>query len=361
MKTRTRLLVLAIAGAVLSVHFWMLTRVGTKATASAPAARPAATLDLLAAPAEVGAPAPAPTPAPMPPPTPSTAKTPPAPAPGRLPRVAAVPALHLSARPDAPADAFLRTAAAEPLSAPEMAAAPVAITTPSPRTAESEPMPPPPVYPTRMPPAATINYRLSRGGISGSGSLVWRPEAQSYNLRLEGRVPIFGTLITQNSRGNIDASGLAPLRFTDRRLRRSEQAANFQRTEDGSGEITFSGSTNAVPLHRGTQDRLSVMVQLAAIAKAWSRPPAIGEHLMVHVVGVRGDQAHWSLRYEGIDPVRIESGETIQALRFLREPDSPHDTRAEFWLHPGQHHLPLKARLSDGNSDPFELLWQSAD
>ncbi|RZU01102.1 DUF3108 domain-containing protein [Rivibacter subsaxonicus] len=355
MKTRTRLALSAIATIVLSVHFWMLARTRPAATPPASNPKPAAALDLLSTPGSTG-----PSPPVVQPAAQLELPAPPAaPAASALPASRTTQAVKVNAKLDPRAGGAVTTAAVEPPAAPEAASAPAAPAAAS--AAEPEPAAPPPVYRTRMPPAATISYRLSRGGVSGSGSLVWRPEAQGYSLRLEGKVPIVGTLITQNSRGSLEAAGLAPLRFTDKRLRRSEQAANFQRAGDGSGEVTFSGSTNAVPLHRGTQDRLSVMVQLAAIAEAWGRPPAVGDHVLVHVVGARGDEAHWSLRYEGTEGIRTEGGETVQALKFLRESDSPHGTRAEFWLHPGHHHLPLKARLSDGNSEPFELLWQSAE
>lgn len=209
-----------------------------------------------------------------------------------------------------------------------------------------------PTYRTRIPPAAQLSYRLSRGGITGSGELDWRPAAGGYVLRLEGRVPIIGTLITQTSRGGFDAAGLAPERYTDRRLRRGEQAANFERT---AGRISFSGQSPELPLTPGVQDRLSVMLQLAAIANAWSQPPPTGAHFRIRVVGARGDSHVWSLRFDGVQPVETPDG-SVRALGFLREPENPQDTRAEFWLDPARQYLPVRARLTDGSSDAFELL-----
>ena len=212
--------------------------------------------------------------------------------------------------------------------------------------------PAPPTYRTRIPAAAKVDYRLSRGAITGSGEIDWRPQGGGYVLRLEGRVPIVGTLITQTSRGGFDAAGLAPERYTDKRLRRAEQAASFQR---GAGVISFSGQSPELPMTPGVQDRLSVMLQLAAIANAWAKPPPAGEHFLIRVVGARGDAHVWSLRFEGLQAVDTPGG-SVRALRFLREPESPHDTRAEFWLDPARQYLPVRARLTDGSSDAFELL-----
>lgn len=210
----------------------------------------------------------------------------------------------------------------------------------------------PPTYRTRIPAAAKVDYRLSRGAITGSGEIDWRPQGGGYVLRLEGRVPIVGTLITQTSRGGFDAAGLAPERYTDKRLRRAEQAASFQR---GAGVISFSGQSPEQPMTPGVQDRLSVMLQLAAIANAWAKPPPAGEHFLIRVIGARGDSHVWSLRFEGLQAVDTPGG-SVRALRFLREPEGPQDTRAEFWLDPARQYLPVRARLTDGSSDAFELL-----
>jgi hypothetical protein len=208
-----------------------------------------------------------------------------------------------------------------------------------------------PAYRTRIPPAARVSYRLTRGAIVGSGEIDWQPQGDGYTLRLEGRVPLLGTLIVQISSGGFDAAGLAPLRYTDKRLRRPERSADFDR---GAGTVSFSDG-DPTALIPGLQDRVSVMLQLAAIANAWSRPPAPGTELRIPVIGLRGDAAVWSLRFEGPQAVVTPEG-TVNALRFLREADKPHDTRAEFWLDPARSFMPVRARLTDGNGDALELL-----
>lgn len=213
--------------------------------------------------------------------------------------------------------------------------------------------PPVPTYRTRPPAAAMLAYRLARSGIVGTGHIDWRPvPGGAYSLQLEGSVPIIGTLITQTSRGRIDAAGLAPERHTDKRLRRGEQAANFDRA---AGAIRFSGQAPEVPLTAGVQDRLSVMIQLPAIVNAWTRLPPVGEHLLVRVIGARGDAHVWSLRFEGPQAIDTPDGR-VNALRFLREPEGASDTRAEFWLDPQRQHLPAKVVLTDGKGESLELL-----
>lgn len=213
-----------------------------------------------------------------------------------------------------------------------------------------------PVYTTQLPPAFTFTYAVRRGMLGGTGELSWRPQGASYQLKLEAQVVVVGAVLTQVSRGGIEAAGLAPARFTDRRLRRAEQAARFDRE---AGKVTFSGRPTEHPLVPGMQDRLSWMVQVPAIAQADPSRVRAGATVVLVVAGARGDVKTWTLRSQGLQTVRIE-GRKLQAVRLVREPDDPGDTVAEIWLDPRRHHLPVRARLTDGGSDPLELVLQSA-
>jgi hypothetical protein len=211
-----------------------------------------------------------------------------------------------------------------------------------------------PVYPTRMPPAMTLHYDMRRGAISGTGDLQWRPTAKGYQARLEGRVAGF-SILTWASQGNFDAAGIAPTRFTDQRRGKSEQAANFQR---GAGKISYSGPSTEYPLMDGAQDRLSWMIQVAAIAQADPKRLAPGKRVAMFVTGARGDGDVWSFLVQGVEDVSTGSG-NLRAIKLLREPRKPHDTRVEVWLAPSLHHLPVRARLSSDDS-ALDLQLQTA-
>ena len=245
------------------------------------------------------------------------------------------------------------TAVSPPAEAPALvsAAVPVEEAASGSSASEKAPVEKVPVYPTRVPPSTTLRYVMSRGPIAGEGELRWQRNGGSYELRLEGRVPLLGTLLTQVSRGGFDSAGLAPERHTDKRRRRGEQAANFQRD---AGLITFSGSPAQYPLMPGAQDRVSWMVQLAAIAQAWRGSLASGEHIALLVASARGDADVWSFRVLGTETVSLPAG-PVAAVKLLREPRRPYDTKVEVWLDPARHHLPVRARLTDTNGDPFEL------
>jgi hypothetical protein len=209
---------------------------------------------------------------------------------------------------------------------------------------------PPPLYVTRLPPPVTLRYELRRGRLSGSGELLWRPEASGYTLKLEGSV-VGVNVLTQLSEGALGPDGLAPVRFTDQRARRAAVAANFERE---AGRIRFSGPSHEVPWQRGVQDRLSWMVQLAAVAAAEPARLAAGERIVLQVVGARGDASLWAFRSEGPETLTLFS-DRIETVRLLREPRSAYDTRVEVWLDPARHHLPVRATLGSGDEDRLEL------
>lgn len=202
-----------------------------------------------------------------------------------------------------------------------------------------------PVYRTKVPPAMTLGYELHYGRWVGSGELHWRPNGSSYEARLEGRVAMM-KVITLESRGGFDDAGLAPTRYTDQRRGRGEQAANFQRK---AGKITFSGHQVEYPLLEGSQDRLSWMLQLAAIAQANPKRVGHGGRIVLHVVGARGDSDMWAFHVEANEEVSTPDG-SMKAVKLVREPRKPHDTRVEVWLAPSLHYLPVRARQTTEKS-----------
>ncbi|MFO1218834.1 MAG: DUF3108 domain-containing protein [Burkholderiaceae bacterium] len=207
---------------------------------------------------------------------------------------------------------------------------------PPPRDDAPMPDTPPPVYATRPPPAALLRYALRRGDALGEATLRWQPAAERYELQLQATLPR-GATLEQRSEGSFDDAGLAPQRLADRRRGRAAHAANFQRPQ---GRISFSGPRWEFPMVPGVQDRLSWLVQLAAIAAAL---PVGSDEVVLQVVGARGATARWRFRVMG--PVALElPGGPAQALHLVREPEHLYDLRIELWLDPSRDHWPLRLR-----------------
>ncbi len=92
----------------------------------------------------------------------------------------------------------------------------------------------------------TLHYEVRRGFLHGTGEIRWQHVGDEYGIHLDARIAGLA-LLGQTSQGFIDATGLAPTRFLDQRIRRSAQAANFNRD---AGSITFSGPATVWPCYR---------------------------------------------------------------------------------------------------------------
>lgn len=247
--------------------------------------------------------------------------------------------------------------AAASLAAPASRAAPAFHTAPPLPAAAGEfgaGEPPLPTYLTQLPPPFAWSYRLRRGTHSGIALLSWQRASENYEARLVGQLGA-ASIIDWTSRGSFDAAGIAPERFTVQRKGRPVHAANFRR-EAERPKISYSGPAIEYDLPRGAQDRLSWIVQLASIAAAEPQRLAEDGQIVVFVSGARGDAGRWTFAVVGRESVDTEQGR-VDAIRLLREAQRPYDTRAEVWLDPLRHHLPVRATLVNSpGGEALELL-----
>lgn len=211
-----------------------------------------------------------------------------------------------------------------------------------------------PVYATAVPGDFRWTYTLKRGLLSGTGELWLRTQAGRYELDLRGTA-LGMEIIGMSSRGGFDAAGFAPERFVDRRRGRDRLAANFDRVQR---RITYSGPASEHPLAAGTQDRLSWMVQLAAIVQAAPHRFGPGARITVPVSGARADLDLWTFSVRARQAVDTPAGPIAQALMLMREPRRPYDTQVEVWLDPSRQHLPVRARMTVlPGGETLELTW----
>ena len=215
----------------------------------------------------------------------------------------------------------------------------------------------PPLYRTQLPPSVTLHYQVRRGFLRGTGVIRWAVAGDRYRLALEAHVADL-SLLMQTSEGAVGANGLAPVRFLDRRARRSAQAANFRRDD---GRVTFSGTGVEWPLLAGSQDRLSWMIQLAGIAAAEPERLVDGGRITMVVIGARGDAGVWAFSYAGRETIETVRG-TVHAVKLVRAGRSAYDTSAEIWLDPERSFLPAHATLrNNAGASEYDLLLERVE
>lgn len=182
-------------------------------------------------------------------------------------------------------------------------------------------------------PSLQWHFRLRMKGQDGEACLHWERGGSGYRLRLDRRLAE-RTLPGWRSLGRLGASGLAPERYAELRGERDAKATNFRREE---GLISFSSSSELMPLAEGVQDRLSWWLQLAALAAA-------GHDVEFPVAGTRGEPQAWRFEWQGVE----------QGLwHYRRAGQADWDGPLDVWLDPSQHRLPV--RLQSG--DPAQGGW----
>ena len=208
-----------------------------------------------------------------------------------------------------------------------------------------------------FPPSIELGFNLVdvRDGQprQGSGSLVWKSDGKTYEMRLAATV-LFINLLTQISTGRVGEQGIEPERFSDKRINRSEQAAHFERDK---AVISFSSNRPPAALQRGAQDRTSVSMQLAALLAGAPQRYEKGSNISVQVVSTN-DASVWVFNVEGTETVSVPAG-TAQAVHLTRSPRSEFDPRLELWFAPQLNYLPIRIKQTESNGNTFDLLLRS--
>ncbi|KAF1044148.1 MAG: Agglutinin receptor [Xylophilus sp.] len=288
-------------------------------------------------------------PPPPPPPAPPAPRPPP-------PRPAPRPAPEPAAAPETPPAPAAEPAPAEQAPAPlDTTAAADPAPAPAPPPAEPPPAPPPeapaPAAPVRLPDSRRLLFDAS-GEVKGfsysaRAELSWQHDGSRYRARQEIGAFLVGSR-SQTSEGTVTPQGLAPVRFADKT--RSERAAHF---DYDRGKVVFSANTPEAPLLPGTQDRLSVFLQLSGLLAADPGRYPVGAQISIPTVSAR-DAETWVFVVEGQEQLDLPAGGGM-AWKLARAPRKPHDMRAEIWLAPDLGYLPVRIRLEQSSGDVADL------
>lgn len=211
--------------------------------------------------------------------------------------------------------------------------------------------------PTTIPAGATWHFVASgqwRGvPVTGAAALAWQHDDTTYEATFTLAAPPLAAR-EQHSAGTVAAEGLQPRRFAEKL--RSEQATHFDRD---TGHIAFSSNRPQAPLQPGAQDRLSLLVQLPALAVAHPERFAPGMAVTLQVAGTR-EADEWRFTVDGAEDLALAAG-TVPALRLTRIARGLYDPRLELWLAPGHDYALVRLRLTAPGGDWLDLQWSGTD
>jgi hypothetical protein len=202
-----------------------------------------------------------------------------------------------------------------------------------------------------LPSPALLSYRLSgqEKGITyqASGELRWQHNDSAYAMSLTVKAFLLGSRHWR-SVGQINATGLAPTRFSD--SWRSERAAHFDRPNQ---RIVFSSNAPTTPLQPGAQDQVSLYVQLAAAMAQSGQRMTPGTRLQIQTATVR-DALPWLLTLEKLETLQID-GQSLQAVKWVCQPRNRFDAQVEFWVSAAHDWLPARIRITQVSGSFIDL------
>ena len=202
-----------------------------------------------------------------------------------------------------------------------------------------------------LPPSQVLSYQLTGmdKGLTyhASGELRWQHNDTAYELTLSVRAFLIGSR-QWRSVGQIDATGLAPRRFSD--SWRNERAAHFDREQQ---RVVFSSNNVPAPLQPGAQDQVSLYVQLAAAMAGEPERFVPGTRLQVQTATVR-DALPWSLVLEGSETLSLD-GQSLKVSKWVCQPRNQFEARVEFWVSAAQSWMPVRIRITQASGNFIDL------
>lgn len=211
----------------------------------------------------------------------------------------------------------------------------------------------PQTYPVHLPPAGTIKMRIvrtepNRHPVYGDSAINWSYDNRNYKLSIEASLDLLLTSVNLyqiNSEGGITASGLAPSISTEKRRSRSETATHF---DHENKLVSFSSSNKTAGMQEGTQDKASIIMQLAGIARAEPGKVQAGREIRLQVAEER-DLAMFSFVVVGLEEIDTKIGK-IMAWHFVRPPrPGSYNSKLEVWLAPDQYWYPVQIQNTESN------------
>lgn len=211
----------------------------------------------------------------------------------------------------------------------------------------------PPAWP--WPRAAELLYDVegqARGiGYHARATLQWHADGRHYDLALTLRA--LWLQRSQHSHGELGPGGLRPRQFADRARR--ERTLSFAWGPDGAGQALREDGASVADVPSGTQDRLSLFVQLGALLLRDGAVP--GQRWTLPVAGW-GGPALWTFEVGGTETLML-GGTPTSAVRVQRL--GPGDeVQITLWYQPTWAPLPVRVLLQETDSQRVDQTLREA-
>ncbi|QWE07605.1 DUF3108 domain-containing protein [Polynucleobacter sp. JS-JIR-5-A7] len=188
----------------------------------------------------------------------------------------------------------------------------------------------------------------------------WIVEGNSYRLYINIPYAFVGPFVFE-SRGSVDAYGIAPAIYWTQRGTKPPRYSRFDRDEKGGGQMYFSEKPEFTPtIVPGTQDRFSLMFQLASLLNGDSKIDETGSIRSIPVIDYNTLE-NWQFKSygEALNADIPSLGNTVNRRYGLmqREKD-PYKRQVDIWLAKDLEWLPGRIRSLEANGRVLELVFK---
>lgn len=214
-------------------------------------------------------------------------------------------------------------------------------------------------YSVNLPPSAELAYTLKASfsgiALAGQATVAWTndsrdPASRKYQVGTQARAALFGKILEEKSEGTVDAWGLAPVSYTQKRYRKDASSATFDRAAQ---RISFGESDQTYVIKGGEQDRSSAIWQLISMARGAPAKFKPGSKWTFFVAGQR-DAEPWTFIVDRPEKIATTQGTTSTVHLIKSPPADSREQRIDIWLAPAMEWYPVRLRYTDGNGDFIE-------
>lgn len=206
-------------------------------------------------------------------------------------------------------------------------------------------------YKVNVPPSAQIVLDVERRDADGTlwhgeAAMAWTLQGERYTMKVSAGIRLLiarVNLLVLESEGTTGESGFAPILMTEQRRGRASTATHFNARDK---RITFSASTASFALLPGAQDKASLPLQLAAIARGDSAQLDGGIEILV---GEDKDASVYRFMVLGQELLDTGLGK-VATWHLSRPPRSgAYSARLDIWLAPGHGWYPVQIKNIEAN------------
>jgi len=213
----------------------------------------------------------------------------------------------------------------------------------------------------RLPDSGIIYYDTYVDGQQyQTGEINWTTDGTSYRLYINIPYAFVGPFVFE-SRGTVDAYGLAPSIYWSQRGTRTPRYSRFDRNEKGGGQMYFSEKPEFTPeIVPGTQDRFSLMFQVASLLNGDNKIDDAGTIRSIPVVDYNTLEM-WQFKSYGeavTEEIPSLGKTTARHYALMQREKDPYKRQVDIWLAKDIDWLPGRIRSQESNGRVLDLIFK---